>query len=36
VVVLLARLVLRERLTGMQLASAGLALGASVLLAAVG
>ena len=36
VVVLLARVVLRERLTGMQLASAGLALGASVLLAAVG
>jgi drug/metabolite transporter (DMT)-like permease len=33
VVVLLARLVLRERLTAMQLASAGLALGASVLLA---
>ena len=36
VVVLLARLVLRERLTGMQLASAGLALGASGLLAVVG
>jgi drug/metabolite transporter (DMT)-like permease len=36
VVVLLARMVLRERLTGMQLASAGLALGASMLLAAVG
>jgi drug/metabolite transporter (DMT)-like permease len=33
VVLLLARLVLRERLTGMQLASAGLALGASGLLA---
>jgi drug/metabolite transporter (DMT)-like permease len=36
VVVLLARVVLRERLTRMQLASAGLALGASVLLAANG
>jgi drug/metabolite transporter (DMT)-like permease len=36
VVVLLARVVLRERLTGMQLASAGLALAASVLLAVVG
>jgi drug/metabolite transporter (DMT)-like permease len=34
VVVLLARVVLHERLTGAQLASAGLALGASVLLAA--
>jgi drug/metabolite transporter (DMT)-like permease len=34
VVVLLARFVLRERLTGAQLASAGLAVGASVLLAA--
>jgi drug/metabolite transporter (DMT)-like permease len=33
VVVLLARLVLGEKLTGMQLTSAGLALGASVLLA---
>ncbi|MEJ3659084.1 EamA family transporter [Actinomycetes bacterium KLBMP 9759] len=36
VVVLLARVVLKERLTGMQLTSAGLALGASVLLAATG
>jgi drug/metabolite transporter (DMT)-like permease len=36
VVVLLARLVLRERLTGLQLTSAGLGLGASVLLAAGG
>ncbi|WP_232660519.1 DMT family transporter [Pseudonocardia sp. TRM90224] len=36
VVVLLARIVLKERLTGMQLTSAGLALGASVLLAATG
>jgi uncharacterized membrane protein len=34
VVVVLARVVLHERLTGAQLASAGLALGASVLLAA--
>jgi hypothetical protein len=34
--VLLARLVLRERLTGLQLTSAGLGLGASVLLAAGG
>lgn len=33
VVVLLARFVLKERLTGMQIGSAGLALGASVLLA---
>lgn len=33
VVVLLARIVLKERLTGMQLTGAGLALGASVLLA---
>ncbi len=33
VVVLLARLVLRERLTGLQLTSAGLALGASLMLA---
>ncbi|MCW2718591.1 EamA family transporter [Pseudonocardia sp.] len=33
IVVLLARFVLRERLTGMQIGSAGLALGASVLLA---
>lgn len=33
VVVLLARLVLRERLTGLQLTGAGLAMGASVLLA---
>jgi drug/metabolite transporter (DMT)-like permease len=36
VVVLLARVVLRERLTGLQLTSAGLALGASVLLSAGG
>lgn len=36
VVVLLARAVLRERLTGIQLTSAGLALGAGVLLAAGG
>ena len=36
VVVLLARVVLRERLTGLQLTSAGLAVGASVLLAASG
>jgi drug/metabolite transporter (DMT)-like permease len=36
VVVVLARVVLRERLTGLQLTSAGLALGASVLLAASG
>jgi hypothetical protein len=36
VVVLLARVVLRERLTGMQLTSVGLALGASVLLSASG
>jgi drug/metabolite transporter (DMT)-like permease len=36
VVVLLARVVLRERLTGMQLASVGLALGSSVLLAVTG
>ena len=36
VVVLLARVVLGERLTGLQLASAGLALAASVLLAATG
>ncbi len=36
VVVLLARVVLRERLSRLQLASAGLALGASVLLAANG
>ena len=36
VVVLLARIVLRERLTPLQLTSAGLALGASVLLAATG
>ncbi|WP_219416236.1 EamA family transporter [Pseudonocardia nigra] len=36
VVVLLARVVLRERLTGTQLVSAGLALGASVLLSATG
>lgn len=36
VVVLLARVVLRERLTGIQLASAGMALGASALLAAGG
>lgn len=36
VVVLLARIVLKERLTGMQLTGAGLALGASVLLATSG
>lgn len=36
VVVLLARIVLRERLSGLQLTSAGLALGAGVLLAAGG
>jgi drug/metabolite transporter (DMT)-like permease len=35
-VVLLARVVLRERLTALQLTSAGLALGASVVLAAAG
>lgn len=36
VVVLLARVLLRERLTGLQLTGAGMALGASVLLAAAG